>query len=460
MKLPAEGCSLSLFLAFTREKEALADKARQGAESLLGEKVESSRLPFPVDVSCSCEEGCLAVVKQEEIVLLALYFTSLPPAAEPPGGQGDDAGPPVKEDMIEPRVLIERAVKEIGTKYAGLFEGTAAAALILSSAHLEKSTIGTLQELYEPPVQGAEKLKNLSIFHLKVPSYGDNRELLLQVALLNASTVLLMRLLSGIEDYYCEIVEEKNYLEGETFKVFRGRAGEGPDYLALLEKRIKDLSEKHIKLSLNSAVVEERLEAIKYRSVSVDRRRALLGKVLDREGLRETDALFTAVNIDADTKAALLEKGLRSLQVTLNNAQTAITSMRMEIELFRSAEAGRLQAEIKEAQNLSVSVQGELKNMQHTTLELQKEGVFLQTAAGFIEFILIFYYSLGAWHLIDIHGFEKASPSFRFIFGLVMGLSMTGMGHFLTDSIKEKRLNPWLLLCLAITVIMLVLAWH
>jgi hypothetical protein len=460
MKMPVEGCSLSLFLAFAREKEALADKARKRAESLMGEKVESSRLSFPVAASWSCEKGCLAVVKQEEMVLLGLYFTSLPPSAEPPGGQGDDTEAPVKEEMLEPRVLMERAVREMETRYGELFEGTAAATLILSSAHLEKSTIGTLQESYEPGVKGGEKLKNLSIFSLKVSSCGDNRELLMQVALLNASTVLLMRLLSGIEDYYCEIVEEKNYLEGETFKVFRGKAGEGPEYLALLEKRIRDLSEKHIKLSLNSAVVEERLEAIKYRSVSVDRRRALLGKVLDREGLRETEALFSAINIDVDTQAALLEKGLRSLQVTLNNAQTAITSMRMEVELFRSAEAGRLQAEIKEAQNLSVSVQGELKNMQHTTLELQKEGVFLQTAAGFIEFILIFYYSLGAWHLINIHGFEKATPTFRFIFGLVMGLSMTGMGHFLTDSIKEKRLNPWLLLCLAVTVIMLVLAWH
>jgi hypothetical protein len=154
----------------------------------------------------------------------------------------------------------------------------------------------------------------------------------------------------------------------------------------------------------------------------------------------------------------MLEKGLRGLSVSLHNAQIAVVSMRTDIELYRSSETSQLQAGIKEAQSLSVKVQEDLKGLQQSTLELQKEGIFMQTAAGFIEFILIFYYSLGAWHLIHEEQFKEAPSLFRFFFGFFVALSMVGIGHFLTVSLKERRFSPWLIPCITVTVVMIILA--
>ena len=459
MKPPLESFGLSLFLVFPDWKMAQAEKARQDAESRLGAKADDAVTICPGDVSCTYEKGRLVLIKRDGVIIVGIYFASLPPLGCGGTQDPDETRITVLEKEVEPQDILNICVVEIERTFIDLFEETVGAALILWSPLLERSSRSTCQATSLLTGKSGSKFKNLSLFLVKTPPGKDNSELLFQVCLLNVVTDMLTRLLSSVENYAREMADERNFLENETFEVFRGSKLEGTKRLSELEKKITGLSEKHIKLSLNSAMVQERLETINYRAANINNHRNRLEKFFDSNGAGEIGSLFCSLNEDAGAKIALLERGLRSLRVTLGNAQTAITSMRMEIELQRSAEAGRLQMEIKEAQHLSVKVQEDLKDMQGTTLELQKKGLLLQTAAGIIEFILILYYSLGAWHFINEEGFAEASPLFRFTFGILMALSLTGMGHFLTVSIRDKRLDRWLLPCLAVTIIMLLLAW-
>jgi len=116
------------------------------------------------------------------------------------------------------------------------------------------------------------------------------------------------------------------------------------------------------------------------------------------------------------------------------NAKTAIDVVKSKIELVRSEE--------------SLALQEQTKKLLSQNIMLQEEGISLQVAAGFIEFIILFYYSLSAWeHLISLERFEHISILARFFSVLAFSTSVVVATHFAAKSYKEGwKLNKGLLL--------------
>lgn len=121
----------------------------------------------------------------------------------------------------------------------------------------------------------------------------------------------------------------------------------------------------------------------------------------------------------------LLADEQRSLHLSLESAGAAIDLVQTKVELFRGNEAMALQTQTKELLNQNVKIQNELLS--------------LQLAAGVIEFVLIFYYSLKSWDgiltykLTDlIHPLVKLGTVSTF------SLSLVVFTHFVANKIRKK----------------------
>jgi hypothetical protein len=104
-----------------------------------------------------------------------------------------------------------------------------------------------------------------------------------------------------------------------------------------------------------------------------------------------------------------------SISYAIKNTKTAIDTVRTSVELLRSRE----------------------------NIFLQEEAISFQVAAGVLEFIIIFYYSLTSWlHIIGEARFEIISPTTKFITVFLFASSAVVLTHFVGESFKKKwRLN-------------------
>lgn len=90
-------------------------------------------------------------------------------------------------------------------------------------------------------------------------------------------------------------------------------------------------------------------------------------------------------------------------------------------------------------------------------LELQEEGLALQVGAGFVEFILVFYYSLASWeHLAGLEHFEAVSALSRGLLVLFFAISVVAATHQAGEYATGKAVGLWRLsMALAVPVIIL-----
>ncbi|MCL4474117.1 MAG: hypothetical protein M1455_09310 [Actinobacteria bacterium] len=122
----------------------------------------------------------------------------------------------------------------------------------------------------------------------------------------------------------------------------------------------------------------------------------------------------------------------KKLEFARQNAQAAIEVVRTQVEILRAGEEAVIQQQSQEILSRS--------------LVLQKERLALQVAAGFIEFVLVFYYVLKSWEgIAGTETFDHVSRLARFIVvGAFSGSAAIGT-HYLAqvlqrDSLKSRGL--------------------
>lgn len=119
-------------------------------------------------------------------------------------------------------------------------------------------------------------------------------------------------------------------------------------------------------------------------------------------------------------------KASERLDESLNNVQAAIVIVGTRVELLRSKE----------------------------NITLQKEALSLQVAAGFIEFIILFYYALHSWEtLVTPARFERVPAGFRALLTLAFAGIVVALTHQISKAFRgESRGYLVTILMVAATV--------
>ena len=73
------------------------------------------------------------------------------------------------------------------------------------------------------------------------------------------------------------------------------------------------------------------------------------------------------------------------------------------------------------------------------TIELQHESISLQVAAGFIEFIVVFYYTLSSWKILAGEAFYSLSPGIILLTLTAFSSSVVLFTHAVASARKEKK---------------------
>lgn len=134
---------------------------------------------------------------------------------------------------------------------------------------------------------------------------------------------------------------------------------------------------------------------------------------------------------------------LKDLNFSRENAQAAIEVVRTQVELLRAGE--------------EAAIQGQTKELLSRSLLLQQERLALQVAAGFVEFVLVFYYVLKSWEGIAGQSqVEHIPPLVRLVVIGSMAASAAVGTHFLARSLHQRSWkNPGLLVSVAILALSL-----
>ncbi|MHB9112246.1 MAG: hypothetical protein ACYC4D_06425 [Thermoleophilia bacterium] len=129
---------------------------------------------------------------------------------------------------------------------------------------------------------------------------------------------------------------------------------------------------------------------------------------------------------DADLAEARTE--IRNLDFSRQNAQAAIEVVRTQVEIMRAGEEAAIQRQSKE--------------LLSSSLVLQEERLALQVAAGFIEFVLVFYYVLKSWEgIAGSEPVEHISPAIRLlVIGSFSAAAAVGT-HFLALAIQRRSVK-------------------
>ena len=189
---------------------------------------------------------------------------------------------------------------------------------------------------------------------------------------------------------------------GETFK---------PEYVEILEKEIDTLSTKYAILVNDGHLIRKARVTVEEDIEAVYNHLEDMAPSVPMEGL---DILKQSI----DLKKRLSEDEL-SISYSIRNTKTAIDTVRTNVDLLRSRE----------------------------TIFLQEEAVSFQVAAGVLEFIIIFYYSIASWeHLIGPGRMEVIPPPVRFTTILLFASFSVALTHFVGESFREKwKINKGML---------------
>jgi hypothetical protein len=214
-------------------------------------------------------------------------------------------------------------------------------------------------------------------------------------------------------DYYKNqqkwIMNEKEEIDKSVGDMLhKGIVGEtlNPQFIETLEKDIDALSSKY-------AILVNDAHSIKKARIAIEDDVEMVYAHLKDFAKLPPDGLDILKN-----SMALKEKLLdaeTSLSHAIKNTKTAIDTVRTSVDLLRSRE----------------------------NIFLQEEAVSIQVAAGVLEFIIIFYYSLTSWlHIIGEERFESIPPAIRFILIFIFSSFAVALTHYIGKSYREKwKLN-------------------
>jgi FtsZ-binding cell division protein ZapB len=163
----------------------------------------------------------------------------------------------------------------------------------------------------------------------------------------------------------------------------------------------------------------------------VEQLRSNLARLMSREpGSHDEIGDFFLERFESELDA--MRGVARDLDYSRQNAEAAIEVVRTRVELLRAEE--------------EAAIQEQTRGLLGQILRLQEEGLALQVAAGLIEFVLIFYYTLLSWeHVMGTERAEHLSSLMRLlpILGIAAGAAIGT--HFLARSIKNRTWkNPGL----------------
>lgn len=119
------------------------------------------------------------------------------------------------------------------------------------------------------------------------------------------------------------------------------------------------------------------------------------------------------------------------LHTSLDKAKTAIDVVRTHVELDRSEQ----------------------------NLKLQERALALQVAAGFVEFVLVFYYVLHSWEpLAGTHVFEAIPAWIRFAVILAFSGGVVAATDQIAEAIRERGRRRWIAVGVLLAVLVLLVA--
>jgi hypothetical protein len=179
-----------------------------------------------------------------------------------------------------------------------------------------------------------------------------------------------------------------------------------PKFIKTLEGDIDLLSSKYAILVNDGHLLRKARTTLEDDIDMVQARLNEFGKI-PSEGL---EIIRGSIDLNDSLKEAEI-----SISYAIKNTKTAIDTVRTSVELLRSRE----------------------------NIFLQEEAISFQVAAGVLEFIIIFYYSLTSWlHILP--------PPTKFITIFLFALSGVMLTHFVGKSYKEKwRLNKGMIITIA-----------
>lgn len=222
------------------------------------------------------------------------------------------------------------------------------------------------------------------------------------------------------------IVRERLNVDREVSAILHERVVASSDSInpGRLEEEITTLSRMFGVLATDSHLVRKASEKIEK---DLHRLEYALSPIRISESGKDEIGDYLANKFNAEFANARIESG--NLDFSRENARAAIEVVRTQVDLLRAGEEAALQAQTKEILDRS--------------LLLQEERLALQVAAGFIEFVLVFYYTLKSWEGVAGQELvEHISPILRLLVvsGIAAGASLGT--HYLARAIQEKRSNP------------------
>lgn len=138
-----------------------------------------------------------------------------------------------------------------------------------------------------------------------------------------------------------------------------------------------------------------------------------------------------------------LERDAASMQKSVDNARAAIELVQTKAELFRGNETMALQVQTKELLDQNIEVQHEL--------------VALQVAAGVVEFVLIFYYSIKSWEsIIPDHATDYLNPFIKILIVGGFSGSVVTLTHFVAQAVKQKKIRKGAVITFSLVILALI----
>lgn len=250
----------------------------------------------------------------------------------------------------------------------------------------------------------------------------------------------LIRARSYFEEQRRTIIQERTQVDRDVGALLHQQVVSGKRELtdtAGLEQRIDALSRMFGMLATDSLLVRQSGDRLEQDIARLDQ---TLGRLAGgTAGVDEIGAFYLEM-FRSELARAREESG--NLEFSRQSAQAAIEVVRIQVELLRAGEEAAIQEQTRELLSRS--------------LVLQKERLALQVAAGFVEFVLVFYYVIKSWEgVVGVEPVEHIAPIIRLIVvGGFSGSAAVGT-HFLAQTMQSRS---WRNLGLGISVTVLVLS--
>ncbi len=198
---------------------------------------------------------------------------------------------------------------------------------------------------------------------------------------------------------------------------------EDPARVSRMHSEVQQLTSIYGRLATDSVMLQEALDRL------ADLRRAALEAVRALGG--DGEALEEYVASAADDGRRNLEGEQRFLGASLDKAKTAIDVVRTHVELDRSEQ----------------------------NLKLSERTLALQVAAGFLEYVLVFYYVEHSWEpLAGTHVFELIPAWIRFgLIALFSGVVVLAT-HQLAEVLRERDRRRVAAVAVLLAVLLLLVA--